>query len=241
LLLLKLISILTGILAGIVLPVGAAIGLSVKRKGYMKPVLLGALTFFVFQIVTRIPLLQLVVAQTLWFRIFAQTQPVLYALFLGGTAALFEEGGRWIVMTLFMKNKNRLNDGIAFGVGHGGIEAVYILGIGAVALLLDQTQPFMPADLLWGSLERVCTMVIHIAWSVMVLKSVVLKKPLWLLLAFVLHTAIDMVAVLMPQAGASVYAIEAVICIFALALLAYILFEHKKDIRAGITPLSDEL
>jgi len=223
----KLVSILCALLVGIVLPVGAGIWLSVSKKGYMKPVLLGAATFAVFQIFTRIPLLA-VLQKTIWFMIFAQTQPLLLALISGASAALFEEGGRWLVMTLFMKNKRRLNDGLAFGFGHGGIEAVYVLGIGAVVLLLDQTLPFTPANFLWGSFERVCTMILHIAWSVMVLKSVALKKPLWLLLAFILHTVIDMAAVLMSQAGASALVMEAVVGVFALAHLAYIIVAFKK-------------
>ena len=43
----KLISILCASLIGIVLPIGVGIWLSAKRKGYMKPVLLGAATFCV--------------------------------------------------------------------------------------------------------------------------------------------------------------------------------------------------
>lgn len=224
----KIISTLFAMLVGIILPFGTAIWLSIKKKGYMKPVLLGALTFFVFQIITRVPLLQFVLPDMMWYVILSRTQPVLYALFLGGTAALFEEGGRWIIMTLLMKNKHRINDGLAFGVGHGGIEAVYVLGITAVALLFDQEQTFAPSGLLWGSFERICTMIVHIAWSVMVLKSATLKKPLWLLLAFALHTVIDTAVVLMAQAGASALAIEAVIFVFALIMLAYILVEYKK-------------
>ena len=229
----KLISILCALLIGIVLPLGAGIWLSAKRKGYMKPVLLGAATFCVFQILTRLPLLA-ALRKTIWFTIFAQTQPLLLALFAGATAALFEEGGRWLVMTLVMKNRHRTSDGLAFGVGHGGIEAVYVLGIGAVVLLLDQTQPFTPVNLLWGSFERVCTMVLHIAWSVMVLKSVAHKKPVWLLLAFIIHTAVDTAAVLMAQAGASALVIETVVGVIALAHLAYILVESGKNKGAEI-------
>ncbi len=220
------ISILIAILAGIVLPVGAGLWLGARKKGYLKPVLLGAATFCVFQLLTRIPLLA-ILQKTLWFTVFSQTRPVLLALFAGASAALFEEGGRWLVMTLFMKNRRRTSDGIAFGVGHGGIEAVYFLGIGAVMLLLNPAQSFMPSNLLWGSFERLCTMVLHIAWSVMVLKSVTEKKPMWLLLAFLLHTVVDTAAVLMSQAGASVPIIEAVIGVFALFHLAYILAEYK--------------
>lgn len=222
-----IVSKLFAIFAALLLPIGAGVWLAVKKKGYLKPVLLGALTFFVFQIITRIPLLQ-ILGDTVWFTIFSTTQPVLYVLFLGGTAALFEEGGRWIVMRLFMKNRHRLNDGIAFGVGHGGIEAVLLVGINAVVFLILNDPSTSPLQTFAGGFERLCTLVIHIAFSVMVLKSVVLKKPLWLLLAFVLHTALDMGYVLLKAAGVSDLALEAVIFVFALLLLGYVFLEHKK-------------
>jgi uncharacterized membrane protein YhfC len=158
---------------------------------------------------------------------FSMTQPVLYALFLGVTAALFEEGGRWIVMTLFMKNKRRVSDGIAFGVGHGGIEAVVFVGIGFIVALLSST-PTPPFETMLGGVERLLTMVLHVGWSVMVLRSVVRKKPFWLLLAILLHTAVDMLAVLLAQAGIEPLWIEAAILPFVIGLLVYTVLEYKK-------------
>lgn len=225
----ELFSSLFSVFAALALPIGAAIWLAVKKKGYLKPILLGVLTFFVFQVATRIPLLQIGLYKSVWFSLFSMTQPVLYALFLGATAALFEEGGRWIIMTVLMKNKNRLNDGIAFGVGHGGFEAVLLVGINALALLIVNGPSTMPWLTFAGGMERVFAMIIQIALSVMVLKSVVLKRPLWLLLAFVLHTFIDTGAVIMQYAGVSVLLIEAAIGVSAVALLLFVVFEHKKN------------
>jgi uncharacterized membrane protein YhfC len=221
------------ILAALVLPIWAGIWLSAKKKGYTKPVLLGVVTFCVFQIFTRIPILQHVLPDMMWFVIFSRTQPVLYALFLGGSAALFEEGGRYIVMRLFMKNKSRLGDsvvfdGIAFGVGHGGIEAILLVGIPVFVSFISENPLPEPLLMFAGGFERVCTMVVHVAWSVMVLKSVILKKLLWLLLAFLLHTAIDMAVVWMPLAGTSTLATEAVLFVFSLMMLGYILIEYKR-------------
>lgn len=211
----------------LILPLAAGLWLCIKRKGYLKPVLLGFATFLVFQILTRIPLLQ-IIGKTVWFSLFSMTQPVLYALFLAGTAALFEEGGRWIVMRLFMKQKHRLSDGIAFGIGHGGCEAVLLVGINAVAAIILNAGSTNPWIAFAGGIERLFTMVIQIGLSVMVLKSVALKKPLWLLLAFAVHTAIDLGAVLLPRTGASVFMIEACIGIVAAALLAFIVVQFKK-------------
>lgn len=222
------IAIVFQIVATIVVPVVAALVLAFKKKGYLKPVLLGVLCFWFFQVITRIPILA-VLSKTLWYNLFIATQPVLYPLFLGVTAALFEEGGRWIVMRLLMKDKNRLYDGVAFGVGHGGLEAVVLVGIGSVVtIILNDYSKTTPLNLFAGGFERLCTMVLHIAWSVMVLRSVVSKKPLWLLLAFVLHTVVDMAAVMMAQYGASTVAMEAVILAFALVMLGYLIVEYGR-------------
>ena len=214
------------IFISIILPVGAGILLSVKKKGYLKPVLLGAATFTVVQFLTRVQALNLL-GMTAWYNMFAMSQPVLFALFLGATAALFEEGGRWLTMTLFMKKKHRVSDGIAFGVGHGGIEAILFVGIGMTVGLLSGN-PAPSSDAFITGIERLMTMVIHISWSVMVLKSVVLKKPSWLILAFVLHTAVDMGAVLLGQAGIAPLWIEGFVFVFAAAMLIYTIAEFRK-------------
>ncbi len=217
------------IAAAVAVPVGAALVLALKRKGCLKPLLLGILCFAFFQVFTRIPLLQAVLPKMPWYNLFGATQPVAYALFLGGTAALFEEGGRWIVMRLWMKNKSRLFDGVAFGVGHGGLEAVLLVGINSIALIiLNDYSKTTPLEICAAGFERLCVMVIQIAWSVMVLRSVVSKKPLWLLLAFALHAAVDTAAVLMPRAGASTVAAEAVVLAFALAMLGYLIVEYGR-------------
>lgn len=233
-LILGLFSNVFAIIATLLLPLGAGLWLGLKRKGYVEPLLLGAATFFVFQIVIRIPILQLVLGEMTWYSIFSMTQPVLYALFLGATAALFEEGGRWIVMRAFMKKKRSIKDGIAFGIGHGGIEAVLLVGINAVALLIIYGPSTTPLLTALGGAERIFIMILHVSWSVMVLKSVVLHKPMWLVLAFVLHTVIDMAAVLMQQSGVSVYISEGFIALAAILSLWYIIVAYKKYRGADI-------
>jgi uncharacterized membrane protein YhfC len=216
------------IFVSLVLPIFAAVWLAVKRKGYLVPVLLGAATFTLFQILTRIPIVAVVLPKTMWFTMLSQTHPFLYALFMGGTAALFEEGGRWIVMKRFMRRKHRVADGIAFGVGHGGIEAVFFAGIGTLVQLIINGASETPSLTFAGGVERISAMTAHIAWSVMVLKSVSEKKPVWLLVAFLLHAAVDAAVVVLGTAGVSVLLIETVIGAFALVMLRYIIFEYNK-------------
>ena len=212
--------------AALLLPVGIGVWLSLKKKGYLKPLLLGVLTFVVFQVVTRIPLIQVVLPRMPWYTVMTMGYPLLSALFLGGTAALFEEGGRYLVMSLFLKDRQRVSDGIAFGIGHGGVEAVLLAGTNALIVLLAGVGT--DAGLMFaGGVERLFAMTLHVAWSVMVLKSVRERKIGYLILALVLHTVIDMAAVMAQYYGMSILEIEAIIGVSALVMLGYTIYEYK--------------
>jgi uncharacterized membrane protein YhfC len=230
----KLLATFFTVFASLLLPLTASVWLSVKKKGYLKPILFGALTFFVFQVLLRLPLIQVVLPQMPWFTIMTVTSPVLTALFYGVTAALFEEGGRYIVMRLFLKNRQRTNDGIAFGIGHGGIEAILLVGINYLAVLFMNIDVGSGPLIMAAGAERIFTMVLHISWSVMVMRSVRNKKLGWLLIAFGLHTVVDTGVLLIQNLGVSTFAIEAIICVFALISLGYIIYEFKSN-KEGAT------
>lgn len=224
----KILSSIFTIIAALLLPLGAGLWLSLKKKGYFKPVILGALTFFVFQFVTRIPLLQYILPRMSWFIVMNMAFPFLSALFLGVTAALFEEGGRYLVMSLFMKNRQRTMDGIAFGIGHGGIEAILLAGVNVLILMLMRDNSVSAGMMFAGGVERISAMICHIAWSVMVLKSVRDRQIVWLLAAFGLHALLDTAAVLAVAAGFTMFTIEVAVGIFALLMLGYIIYEYTK-------------
>jgi len=215
------------IICSIILPIVITVIFCVRKKETWKPILFGALTFSFFQVLIRVPLLQLVLPNEAWYILMSSTQPTLYALFLGGTAALFEEGGRFIVMSLFLKKHRSTLDGIAFGVGHGGIEAMLFVGISAIAMLLTSTFPSTPSSVFAGGVERLSTMVIQIGLSVMVMKTVREKNYWWLLLAFAIHTIIDFGAVL-ASGNLTVWTIEAAIFAVALFMAWFIYKEYKK-------------
>lgn len=155
----------------------------------------------------------------------------MYGLFLGGTAALFEEGGRYLVMSLFLKKQRSTSDGIAFGVGHGGIEAILLVGINAVVMLVTQTFQSTPDMIFAGGIERLCTLVIQIAFSVMVMKSVREKNLWWLLLAFVIHTAIDFGAVTYLSA-IGVWPLEGAVFVVAVLMAWFVARDYKNNAAA---------
>ncbi len=215
------------IICSIILPITITVIFCVRKKEAWKPILFGALTFTFFQVILRFTLLNSILPNEEWYIIMSSAQPVLYALFLGGTAALFEEGGRFIVMSLFLKKQRSTLDGIAFGVGHGGIEAIFIVGINAVAMLLMSVFPADTGSMFAGGVERVSTIVIQIGFSVLVMKTVREKNYLWLILAFVIHALIDFGAV-MSAGVLNVWTIEAAIFFAALVTAWFVYKEYKK-------------
>ena len=218
------------IVCSIVLPIVVTVIFCVRKKETWKPILFGALTFTVFQVILRFSLLRVILPNAAWYILLSSSQPMPYALFLGGTAALFEEGGRFVVMSIFLKKQRSTLDGIAFGVGHGGIEAMFVVGLNAIAMLLMSAFPSAAGPMFAGGVERISTMVIQIAFSVMVMKTVREKNCLWLILAFVIHTIIDFGAV-MATTDLNVWTIEAAILFLALVAAWFVLKEFKKEKR----------
>ncbi len=219
------------VLCAVVLPVGAAVFLCVKSRRLVKPLLLGAATFFLFQILLRLPLLQLLLSRAGWLIVMSTIHPLWYSLFLGFTAGLFEELGRYIVMRLFMKNALDTTAGLAFGLGHGGIEALLLVGVNAVATLILYSGSVTPSLMFAGGVERLITLVLHICWSLMVAKAVRERKAFWLLFALATHTLIDTGAACASYFSVPVWYTELALVLCALVAGWYIVNEFKKEKR----------
>lgn len=207
--------------AALVLPVAAAVIMS-RRVGTARPVLLGALTFFVFQGLLRIPLLQVVLP--LWDRyvLFQFTRPVAFLVFLSLSAGIFEEVGRYLVMKRFMP-KAPVSHGLAFGIGHGGIEAVLLVGINLLALALTQAVPIGPlsGQFFAAGLERITAMTFHVCLSVLVWRSLAEERPVLLPWAILLHTLLNVLAGYLSYLKVSTALIEGSLALGTLFFLIY--------------------
>jgi len=102
-------------------------GVKKKGKGVWSAWVLGAAGFFIMQVLIRMPLLNALSAQP-GFAGFVAEHYVLYCIILGFTAGLFELVGRYVVAKLLSKNLT-FERALAAGLGHGGIEAILIVGI----------------------------------------------------------------------------------------------------------------
>jgi uncharacterized membrane protein YhfC len=156
----------------------------------------------------------------------AQNPPafILYGAFMAG---IFEETARFAAFKFTRKKYGGIGTGLAYGVGHGGIESVILVGLAMVNTLifsisinagnietitgqfqgetLEQIKAQINALLatpaylfLVSGVERVFAIALQISLSVIVFYSVHGKNKLWLYpLAVVLHAMIDVPAAAM--------------------------------------------
>lgn len=217
------------IFCALVLPLGAAIVFSLRFHSGWKPVIFGVATFLVFQVLTRMPLIQVLLPNIWWFSFISVTHPILYSIFLGVTAGLFEEFGRYFVMSVFLRKKTDTVSAIGFGIGHGGIEAILLAGTNALLTFLTNSQAISGGMVFAGGLERLSAMSLHIFWSVLVMKAVKEKRFKWVLLAFILHSIVDGAAAIASYCGLSVWVIESALILCAAVSWVITFFEIKKE------------
>lgn len=141
---------------------------------------------------------------------------------LGLSAGVCEEVARYLVYRFWIKDARHWRQGLMFGAGHGGVEAIIlgvIAGLGAVnVVVLSQTDlttlPGVTPDQLatvqeqmalalsypwWypllGTLERIFAILNHLAMALLVLQAFRRRNILWLLAAILWHAALDATAV----------------------------------------------
>ena len=206
----------------IALPVVLLIVVHKKTKARMAMAVIGAATFFLFAMVLE-QILHAVVLGVGGERITGNIW--IYGLYGGLAAGLFEEVGRFVAMRFAMKKQLDLPNALMYGVGHGGIEAILIVGLASVSNLvtsiminagtleaslgaLDQATKeatLTQLSALWttpsyqfflSGIERIVAVTLHIALSVLVFQAVKLGKKRYWFLAFAIHVGVDFATVI---------------------------------------------
>ena len=247
------------VLSALVLPLGMFVYCIFSKKKILKPFIIGALVFFISQIVLRIPIISYILPNQIWY-IKLSTNPYLYGIFLGLTAGIFEEVGRYIGFKYLLKKKHRYIDGISFGLGHWGVEALLIVGVNAALFLggiiaiksgvdynssnllniiFNQSASITTVNAFAMGLERMFTMSIHVALSMIVLYGVKSKQIKYLFIAILLHGIVDAGVVILPQIfNLNIVGMEIYVFIWSLLFLYFIL--KIKDLYKNIDDLKYE-
>jgi uncharacterized membrane protein YhfC len=189
---------------------------------------------------------------------------ILYGIFMAG---IFEETARFVSFQITKKKYGGIGTGLAYGIGHGGIESIVIVGLAMVNTIifsininagnietitgkfhgetLEQIRAQIntllatPAySFLFGGIERIFAIAIQLSLSVIVFYSVHGKNKLWLYpFAILLHAILDIPAVAM-QAGIVKNIYMVELCVFTGAVILTIIARHiHKKSERNITEL----
>ena len=113
---------------GFAVPICLSVYLVRKHHAKLSTILIGAGTFIIFALVLESIMHQLVLNGPNGAAIMNNT--LLYAIYGGLAAGVFEETGRFLSMKFLMKKEpSEPLPGVAYGIGHGGAEMLIIFGI----------------------------------------------------------------------------------------------------------------
>jgi len=237
----------------LLLPVILTIIVAKKHKKVLLAVASGILSFFVLQVLIRIPLLQL----TSKIKIETDLAIFIYLFFMAFSAALFETVGRYIFIKLLLKQDFRYETGLAHGIGHGGIETIVLIGMSYINYLIfafiinsgnlgtvTDALPQAAAEeilllrdtltntnsylFLVAGLERVFTIFIHIALSVLMMYGFKTKKYYYFLIVLAIHFLVDFsVGIISTYIGSVIFAEILMLIIAGLAIVIIFGFKNK--------------
>lgn len=221
--------------------------------------LYGALIFFLFQLVTRLPAIEVIQASIQPQLHPSRTLLFIWLVILSFTAGLFEEGGRYIGYRWLMGREEKTwSKAVMYGLGHGGLESMLLVaGLSLLTLInlivlssmdLQQVPPAQRAIItqqltalgalpVWaplvGAYERLWTVPIQVALSVIVLQVFRRGSLNWLWLAILGHTLVNVIAagvvpMVSPQGIPSLLLPEAAVTLFGMTAL-WVIWRLRDD------------
>ena len=230
-----IVSVCFNIAVCIGVPITALVFVGKRWKGGVKLFFIGVGTFFISQICIRQPVFA-VLQQTAWFQAFSAQHMVAFYFLLALTAGLAEECARYIAFRLLKKfPEPETAVPLCCGLGHGGFEA-FLIGINNLLLLvLSEYLSQLGWAAALAGVERLSTMLVHVAFSFIVYRAVRSKRLRFLLLAILLHTVCDF-SIILVQYGLPAIAMEGILLAYALILIFAVLKTEKRGNIASNTP-----
>lgn len=237
----SIIGMVFSLIIAICLPIALIIVAKAKFKSKLSTFFIGAGTFIVSAMILEqifhLIALSLVGEENITSSIW------IYGLYGGLAAAVFEETGRFIAMKFFLKKNLDRKNAFMYGIGHGGIEAMLIVGLTCVSniassmainsgtmenvlsVLDDNTkqQTYEQLSQLWtlpsyqfymGGIERILAIAAQIVMAFFMYKGVKFAKKQFILLAYLYHFLIDFSTVVLAK-YLPISVVEIVIFVYA--------------------------
>ncbi len=209
-------------LAAVLLPFVFILILRRRFKIQWIPILIGSAIFILFAMVleqiSHFLVLQPAMDGTIPL---LDRSPWLYVLYGVLAAGIFEETGRLTAFLLMKRKYNKVDSAVSYGIGHGGIEAIIVLGLGMLNSIVfsiminngsgvvDNLPPALIESIagtpaftyVLSIVERILAITVHIGLSIIVFTSVMKKGKWWLFPAAIVLHALTNVTAAMMQAG----------------------------------------
>lgn len=238
----SIIGMVISMIVAIAAPIGLLIYMMKKYKASIVPFFIGAGVFIVFALVLE-QLMHLGVFAAAGGQEKLSENVWIYGLYGATAAAVFEETGRYIAMKfLFKKRRDRINT-LMYGIGHGGIESILIVGLSSVSniatsiaintgtiqssmALVDDSMKqtlFDQLSQLWtipsyqfyiAGVERILAITIQIILSFFIYWGVKYGKKRYIALAYLYHFAVDFSTVIIADIISTIAA-EVIVALFA--------------------------
>lgn len=242
----------------IVLPIVLLIAVKVKYKAQISTFFIGLGVFIFFAMILEQIFHVIVIGAVGQDKLTANVW--VYALYGAAAAAAFEETGRFFAMKLFMRKRLNRENAFMYGIGHGGGEAMIIVGITCInniatsiaintglisatmSLLDEETKAltFEQISQLWtlppyqffmAGVERISAITIQIVMTFFIYKGVKSGKKYFIASAYGIHFIVDFLSVVLAN-FTSIVVVEVILLLIA-AAGAYAAYIINKDEVAG--------
>ena len=234
----KIILISAAMLFAFAFPLALVIWWKKKTGIGLKPFVAGAACFFVFAMILESICHNLVLMRGGSYTA-VYTNPVLYMIYGSFAAGIFEETGRLFGFKVLLKKYEARETAVAYGIGHGVIECVFVLGVTylqillcalgvsfgdpSVDILMAQTLAALSAPtVLLACFERVTAVAFHVGASMLVFTAARNKKKFFLYpAAILLHALLDAPAALLQKGIiTNLLLLEIIMAVIAFGVLA---------------------
>lgn len=234
--------------AGFLIPIVLCIYFRKKKRADIPPFFVGCFIFLLFSMILETLIHRVVFSSAVGTGI--RNNVILYAIYGGLMAAVFEEFGRLFAFNIILKKYRDKNiNALMYGAGHGGFEVAAVLGFTMISNLmlammiksgriesllgtlsggtLTQFQTSIsiltlssPYIFLLGIVERICAVAIQISLSVLVWFSVKSNKSLFVT-ALLIHFIVAAITVVLAGIHMPAIIIEAALVIIATVLAVF--------------------
>lgn len=119
----------------IVTPPVIAVIWTKKKKEKFTTILIGAATFLLFALILEKPIQNVLIFPSQMgltdhaVSRFINARPILWAFAVGLFPGVFEETGRLVAYKTVLKKRKNRETSISYGIGHGGFEVMFIVGV----------------------------------------------------------------------------------------------------------------